>query len=361
MKRQPKAFTLIELLVVISIIALLIGVLLPALSSARSSAQSLVCKANMKNIATLNAFYADENREYYSSPVNVGVRYTARVLVPGEGLLNGTDVLVGNSESVTPTSVQDWISPIAGDSAGFSTNRAERTRDIFNILGCASANVFNDFAFPGDNPPDLEQFDDVVEDGVLQVSYLMPSGFAHLSQDGRRYAESLVDSSSPIPALAGGVLSHPNNPQQPKGFRHRMDRVGTSASGKVMFADGTRFWDDTAGLDFDVSLNPEINNQFSGFGSFTSSSPIFDGDRAYGRSSSTATETRNNLALSYRHKEAFNVAMFDTSVKTMSQSDSYIDPNPWFPTGTRWNDGDSTQESIAFMEAQSNGRPNPKI
>ncbi|MBL4810445.1 MAG: prepilin-type N-terminal cleavage/methylation domain-containing protein [Phycisphaerales bacterium] len=353
MKRKSKAFTLIELLVVIAIIALLIGILLPALSSARASAQSLVCKAAMRNIATLNAFYAEDNREYYSSPVNVGTRYTGLVL-PGNGdpLTFGTDVMLWNSTSVTPTTVQDWISPIAGDSMGFSTNRAQRTRDIFNNLGCASAGVFNDSIYSGANVEDSEEFSDAVEEGVQQVSYLMPTGFAHVSQDDRSYLEGLVSGASF--ARVTNLMSVPPAPQQPRGFRHKMDRVGISASSKIMFADGTRYWEDNGGLDFDP--NPDAL-----FGSFTTSTPIFKRSPAYGREFPRALETGNNQLLSYRHSEAINVAMFDTSVQSMSQKESYIDPNPWYPTGTVWVDNDSTQEAINFMEIQANGRSVVKI
>lgn len=361
MKKNDKAFTLIELLVVISIIALLIGILLPALSSARGSAQSLVCKATMKNLATLNAFYASDNREYYSSPVNVGTPYTGLVLrtdPPPTRMVAGTEVMLGNAESITPTTTQDWISPMAGDSVNFSTNRAERTRDIFNTLGCARANVFNDTIYQPTAEDDIEQFSDMVEEGLRQVSYLMPTGFAHVSDDDSSYLRSLVRGATF--ARVQSMISHPRGPQQAKGFRHRMDRVGTSASSKIMFADGTRYWEDAEGLDIDSATNPILTTS-TGFGSFTTSSPIFDGSTAYGRSFGSASETQNNQLLSYRHDEAFNVARFDTSVNTMSQAESYIDPNPWYPTGTRWVDGDSTQESIDFMEDQANGRSNPKI
>ncbi len=352
MNRHTKAFTLIELLVVIAIIALLIGILLPALGQARASAQNLVCSSTMKSLATLNAMYAGDNREYYSSPVNKGTRYTGRII--DGGLILGTLAIEGNTTSDTPTTVQDWMSPIIGDSLGFSTNRAERTRDLFNTTGCARANVFNDFVYDSGNVGDISDFDEVAESGIKQVSYLMPTGFSHVSQADRSYLWSLVEDGNPRQANVSNLMSHPNNPQQPKGFRHRMDRVGTSASSKIMFADGTRYWTDADGLDFDAGTNGQ-------YGSFTSSSPIFQSSTAYGRSFSGAAQSGNNLKLSYRHSEAINVAKFDTSVDSMDQIDSYTDPNPWFPTGTVWNDRNATEESTAFMEEQSNGRPNPKI
>lgn len=58
---RPKAFTLVELLVVISIIALLLSILMPSLSRARNSAQSVVCKANLKNIGLSEILFAQDN------------------------------------------------------------------------------------------------------------------------------------------------------------------------------------------------------------------------------------------------------------------------------------------------------------
>jgi len=357
MNRRKKAFTLIELLVVIAIIALLIGILLPALGQARASAQNVVCSSTLRSLAALNMLYASENREQYSSPVTQGAPYTGRVVVQGEGLTLGTEAIEGNTTSDTPTTVQDWISPIAGETLGFSTNRAQRTRDIFNTLGCARANTFNDFVYDSGNTGDIEDFDEIAQEGIKQTSYLMPTGFAHLGQTEASYLRGLANRLSGdviVSPLVQNLMTHPGSPQQPRGFRHRMDRVGTSASSKIMIADGTRYWTDSDGLDFDAGANGR-------YGSFTSSSPIFEQSVSYGRSSPHASETGNNLALSYRHSEGINVAKFDGSVDSMTQVESYTDPNPWFPTGTIWQGSTNTEESEAFMEEQSNGRPNPKI
>lgn len=361
MKRTTKAFTLIELLVVIAIIALLIGILLPALSSARDSARDVVCKVTMKNLAILNLMYANDNQEYYSSPVNVGSKYLGRIVIPGEGSFTGGQALEGNTSSTTPTSSQDWISPIAGDSAALSSNRAERHQGMFDTLGCAKATVFANKPYDvGSLPGDYDDFEQIVQEGIKQVSYLMPTGFAHVGQADDNYVKSLVQRASGdgihVSPDVRSMLVHAQDPQPKKGYRHRMDRIGTSISGKIMFADGTRYWEDDGGLDFDPATTPSL------FGSFTSSSPIFQQSVAYGRESSqNAREQGINLDLSFRHNEKLNVAKFDGSVATMDNRTAWEDPNPWYPTGTLWGGSGNTPESEAFMEKQANGRSSVRI
>tara|TARA_R110002073_G_scaffold239285_1_gene400812 strand:- start:364822 stop:365946 length:1125 start_codon:yes stop_codon:yes gene_type:complete len=367
--KNKKAFTLIELLVVISIIALLIGILLPALGSARASAQTLVCSSTLRSMGTASAIYQSNYRDHYPSPVNVGAKYLGSVVIPGEGISAGVDALDGNSTQLAPTQTQDWITPMLGDSLGFSVRRAEKVSQLSNDFGCASTKFFIDAPFPNGNgsgmPEDFESFADEVIIGVKQGSYLMPSGFAHFSnydpQEAVGVIRDLVKRANPrtsgiqIVQQPTSMLSHQNAPIQPKAFRHKITQVGTVVSDKVMAADGTRFWTDPGEGQVDgLTYNPEIAPRI--YGNFTESTPTFKGSTAWGRESPNSP-SQTNLELSMRHGDGnVNALYFDSSVRSMSNIQMWTNPNPWHPTGTRWNDGDNTDESIQFMDVQTGNR-----
>jgi prepilin-type N-terminal cleavage/methylation domain-containing protein/prepilin-type processing-associated H-X9-DG protein len=59
---KKRGFTLIELLVVIAIISLLLAIVVPALRKAKASARFLVCKANLRSLATAINSYTVENK-----------------------------------------------------------------------------------------------------------------------------------------------------------------------------------------------------------------------------------------------------------------------------------------------------------
>lgn len=69
---NSNGFTLIELLVVIAIIALLIGILLPALGAARQTARDVLCKSNLRQVATASLTYATDYRDKFPPVLSNG-------------------------------------------------------------------------------------------------------------------------------------------------------------------------------------------------------------------------------------------------------------------------------------------------
>lgn len=346
---RVRGFTLIELLVVIAIIALLIGILLPALGAARGTARNMVCANSERQLALLQTQYALENKDFYSGPNTSNLDHWW--IIPGAAE-QPLDQLFFDSENDAPTTTLDWMSPILGEAVGLSPNRAQRTAQLFNDYGCAGAKVFNDTIYRVNTIDDEEQFRQVLEDrGFLQVSYLAPKAFYFLS----------FDSTTPTIVVGDGRLTRRKKEGfesvavAPAGFTPRLDQVGTNPSNKIMFADGTRYASQDDGLDFDPNVDP------SAFGSFFANNPTIHGSTAYGREpfSSGAVQVPDNQLLSFRHPNgSINAAYFDGHAAGISQNEAYSDPNPWFPSGSRWTGISATPEAEQFMEEQSGGNPN---
>lgn len=341
-----RAFTLIELLVVIAIISLLIGILLPAIGQARETARKLVCATTQRGLGQGMYQYAMENRDFYPGPNTSGAQYR---------FARGADLfgMSGNRTSSTPTTVWDWISPILGDSVNLSPNRAERTGQIFNQYGCASANFFNDKLF--NSWRDRADFDRVLlETGFKQISYLSPATFHYYSSEYGRNNGPVIDSSRN--AGTRYWVGFPDPAASPISFRPRLTQVGTSPSGKIFSADGTRFLAQQGPsfiLDFD--LNP-IAETYSSFGSAT---PIFSESSAYGRDRYASTDL--NAQLSIRHNDSINALYFDGRVEGMDATEMYSNPNPWHVSGSIFNGNRATPESIEFMEEQQGNRDEARI
>jgi prepilin-type N-terminal cleavage/methylation domain-containing protein/prepilin-type processing-associated H-X9-DG protein len=328
-----RGFTLIELLVVIAIIALLVGLLLPALRQARDAARTIVCASNARSLATGQLFYANDWKEFYASAVTSGAEAHA------------TDgaAIVGDTTSSTPVSTYDWISPTIGDSAQLSPNRAQRTRQIFTTYGCPSANQPTQLYTEGSTPADRSQFENVLNTvGFKQISYIAPYQFYvypnRAAAERARYRNvTLQFSTFTTPVTV------------PDSFVPSLNKIGLQASNKVMFADGTRYFDrDTQVLDFDWSAGRHL------FGSFTDSGPTFHGSTAYGRQP-TGAKAPENHRLSMRHgnKDRMNVAYWDGHVALMTNAEAWRDPRPWWPGGSVFNGGSATPESQAFLNTPS--------
>lgn len=336
LKARNRAFTLIELLVVISIIALLIGILLPALGTARGVARSLVDQSQLRTLAQAQSFYGSSNEDHYACATTTG--WAGSV---GEVRRGGTNVIqtyTGSTTSVTPTQYFDFISPTLGEELSFSAIRANRMGDIFNDFADPAARAMSS-VFPGSTAPDRADFDEVVATtGYRQISYLMPGAF---SVWGTPATGSFV----PGQGLSGGdedryrrlyngglpltwKLGPATQVRTPRGFRNQFNRVG-NASQKIIVADGTRFVDSDRTLDFDASPNTRT------FGAFTSGTPQWTGNVAYGQDSSQMGASPLNQELSFRHpNKSLNAAFFDGHTENLTQKEVWTDMARWAPAGS---------------------------
>ena len=320
-----------------------------AIGSSRISSQRSQNAANHRLLGQAQGLYMAENQDEYAGVNTSGAAYQGVGVSLDIGAVDFSDALRGDTNSTTPTSSWDWISPILGDKGRFSPNRAQRLSDILNRLAPPEARRTNDYVFIGDAAePEITEFESAFAAGVPQVNYLQPISF-HL------YSPAADNDFVPEVGPPGGDFVYRTSLRRgfngtpaitPAEFRPVLDRVGTSPSAKVMHADGTRFVDSEGLVSVTASVDSQVNGNFGTLG------PILDGSNAYGRS---ATGAPWNLDLTYRADNGIHTTMFDGAVRFMTREESWTDPAPWYPGGSIFTGQGATPESIEFADTNYKG------
>lgn len=327
---RRRGFTLVELLVVVAVIALLLGLMVPALGGARESAREAICAAQQRRLHLATALHL-QSRDNWLPGLNTTGR--AYLRPPAQA------ALLGDTTPTTPTSVFDWISPIIGEEAGLSGNRAVRTKQIFESLGCPSARRENDSLYGSGSLSDYADFQSLLErEGIGQISYLSPAAF-HLA--GRDF---LGEGTYRTWGWRGPAVP-------PDHFEPRFDLVGSPAV-KVWTTDACRYLASPDRLDFDVNPLPRY------FGSFTTGGPTYIASREFGHAADRpqfAEEIRpgaprgsvypDNARLTYRHKKRIQTMRLDGHAEALTEKESKTDAAPWYPTGSVYTGVNATDES----------------
>ncbi|MEL6328769.1 MAG: type II secretion system protein [Planctomycetota bacterium] len=344
--RGRGGFTLVELLVGIAVLSLLIGIMVPAVGAARRTAMKATSAARIRSLAQAQFNYAADSRQWLAGPNTSGDRYDDRwVAGPVRG---GWEDLWGVTSASTPTRATDWISTVIGDSAGLSPDRPRRLQQILNEHGDPTARPIDSF-WPSTRPigyGDLAQFDAIGASEFLQTSYLMPITFQLIGDTDRfrtRRGDRLRYKFVQRAWFADGATV-------PSGYLPKLDRVGRVLARKVMIAEGSRMV--TKGRGLSINIHPQVRLDQPHFGNFMANTPIYHHGSAYGRDPTSPYQVVPvaNVRASYRHPgPSINAAMFDGSVRSMTQTESYTDPTPWFPSGSTWTGRLATPESIEFM------------
>ncbi len=329
---RTRGFTLIELLVVIAIIALLIGILLPALGQARGVARQVKGASNLRSIVQSINVYANEYKD----------------AVVGGPDTSGYDASFDVYNGIA-MQTWDWMGPLAfmngrigpgegvriegrtRDSEKFRSERFDWYREQVDEYICP-ANRFQAAPWPSATP--------FWTTGRM-IGYNMSTQFT----------------SSTKPRSQGGT--DPRSGQDRGNYKPFLFNVGTLYQ-KVAVFEGHRYAYRDTRPDFDHEMGTRdggsgwYGGAFGGVGAVWRDSKELDRTVAPGENGrrlhvSNPREYPDMRRIAFRHgtqtdpeqvaatQVLGHLAFFDGHVKLMTDAEA-VDPDMWFPTGTRLGD-----------------------
>jgi len=351
-RMSRRAFTLVELLVVVAVIALLIGLLLPALGKARQAAWTIVAGNQQRQLA-LGVLAYTPSADGWIPGANSSGRY-----YDNENIGTNSPIFKrANGDGAQPLQRWDWMSPALADS-DLPVGIGQRYRALFERFSDPAVKL-NTTVFSGNGGEAWKSLvrDEITKNGSLRSpSFLMPATFQWFARNpngGPNPPSSdggLVSSDEGVtlgyaqPAFAGPVVTQVK--ADVPSYDPRIDRLQNPSS-KICNATAFRYLPGQSG-----NFTPDIDvRPGSGiYGSFTCSTATFKDAVEFGDPATTANENKGEaLTLSYRHANKMSAAMWDGSVKIISQSESR-NPTLWYPRGFKYNGVTAHPDAAQFYK-----------
>jgi type II secretory pathway pseudopilin PulG len=332
MAKNQRGFTIVDVLALGTITIAAAAIVQPVLEDAKTQSMATSNRSQHRMLSAQQGMFIAANDGQFAS-ANV----TGWLSTPGPDQDPG--MFTGDTSASTPTQATDWITPLLGESLGWSNNRALRTQQLLEQVRDPRNARFNDSLFG--TADDLDDYIAAAQlGGFFSVSYLAPAAFqfwgtpepgGFIPGQGtvKGDIEIWQNKFGGVPYNFGGTTAA--NINTPREYRPRIENVGSSLSQKVMFADGTRYVALSGITDIELNPTPGV------FGNFVSGFFGSEFENSYGRNRPGiyASARRGGLSNDVDDRVLF-VSFFDGSTRPVSVTNAKARPDWWAPSGSEW-------------------------